>query len=150
VFTAQDVQRAFPNATLGAPCAAASLAKAEARLGHAIPEQLRSLYLVFDGFLGPTNAPFLLPLLQPARAGAESLTSYTEFFRTEPGMPAWLQHAVVVGDNGTGTGWFVLLNEGNHVVRWDAEWEEFESVEGNLLDDWCREKAFYESLKRDA
>jgi hypothetical protein len=150
MFTANDVRRAFPDAIFAPPAKPEAIAEAERRLGHELPPQLRSLYVAFDGFLGPTNAPFLLPVLHPPRSGAESLTTYTEFFRAEDYMPDWLQRAIVCGDNGTGTGWFLLLDEGNRVVRWDAEWEEYESVEGNLLDDWCREKELYDSIRRDA
>jgi hypothetical protein len=149
MFTAQDVRAAFPESTFGSAVSEAEIAEAERQLGNKLPGELRDLYLEFDGFLGPTAAPFLFPILRQPQAGGESLTTYTQFFRAEVGMPEWVQQAIVVGDNGTGTGWFILLSEGNRLVRWDAEWEEYEPVEGNLLDEWRREKAFYESLGRD-
>jgi hypothetical protein len=148
--TAQAVRDAFPEGVFGSPASEADIAKAERVLGHALPSELRSLYVEFDGFLGPTNAPFLFPVLARPNSGRESLASYTQFFRAEEGMPEWVQRAVVLGDNGTGTGWFLLLDEGNRLVRWDAEWEEYEVVDGGLLDEWRREKEFYESLGRDA
>ena len=150
MITAADVRRVFPQATFGAPACEADIAEAERLLGHPLPSDLRNLYLEFDGFLGPTDATFLYPVLIRPHPGGESLATYTQFFRTETGMPDWLTQAIAVGDYGTGTAWFILLNEGSRVVRWDAEWEEYESVEGSLLDEWIKAKEFYESLLRDA
>ena len=51
-----------------------------------------------------------------------------------------------VRNNGTGATWFMLLEEGERAVRWDAEWNEYEEVEGNLLDAWVAERKLYESV----
>ena len=40
----------------------------------------------------------------------------------------------------------MLLEEGERLVRWDAEWEEYEEVEGTLLDAWIAERKLYESV----
>jgi hypothetical protein len=147
MYSAHDVRLAFPDGNFGSPASESELAEAERILGHSLPNELRRLYLEFDGFLGPTDSPFLFPVLKRPRPGGESLVTYTQFFRIETGMPAWLQQAVAVGDNGTGISWFLLLGEKNVVVRWDAEWEEYEPVDGNLLEDWCREKATFDSFE---
>ena len=145
MFKADEVRRAFPDGVFKSPASLDAIAAAESLLGHALPAQLRDLYLNFDGFLGPTNAPFLHPLLERPGPGGESLVTFTLFFRGERYFPEWLQHAVAIGDDGTGTGWFILLNEAEKLVIWDAEWEDYEPVEGNLLDDWVKAKNLYAS-----
>jgi hypothetical protein len=146
MFKPEDVRQAFAKGVFRKPATAAAIAQVEQALGHPLPDQIRGLYLEFDGFQGPTGANFLFPVLERATPGGESLLTYTQFFRSEDYFPEWLQHAVAVGDNGTGTTWFILLEEGERIVRWDAEWEEYEEVEGNLLDAWIAERKLYESV----
>jgi hypothetical protein len=150
MFSPEEVRSAFPDGVFSAPATPEVIVTAERVLGHELPSQVRNLYLEFNGFHGPTNAPFLFPVLERPGPSGESLVTYTLFFRGEDYFPDWLQHAIVLGDNGTGTAWFVLLNEDCRVVRWDAEWEEYESVDGSLLDAWRREKEFYDSFRPDA
>jgi hypothetical protein len=145
MFKAEEVRGAFPEGVFGAPTAPEAIATAERLLGHSLPEQIRDLYLAFDGFRGPADALFFLPLLECPSPCGESLVTYTLFFRNEDYSPRWLRDAIVVGDNGTGAAWFILLDEGCRLVRWDAEWEEYELVEGNLLEAWCRERKLYGS-----
>jgi hypothetical protein len=146
MFKPEDVRQAFAKGVFRKPATAAAIAQVEQALGHPLPDQIRSLYLEFDGFHGPTGANFLFPVRERTPPGSESLLTYTQFFRSEDYFPEWLQHAVAVGDNGTGTTWFILLEEGERIVRWDAEWEEYEEVEGNLLDAWIAERKLYESV----
>ena len=146
MFKPEDVRQAFANGVFRKPTTATVIAQVEQALGQALPEQLRRLYLEFDGFQGPTGANFLFPALERATPGSESLLTYTQFFRGEDYFPEWLQRAIAVGDNGTGTTWFMFLEEKERLVRWDAEWEEYEEVEGNLLDAWIAERKLYESV----
>lgn len=146
MFKPQDVRQVFPDGFFRRPATAAMIAQVETALGHALPDQLRSLYLEFDGFQGPTGANFLFPVLEQETPGSDSLLTYTQFFRGEGYFPEWVQRAIAVGDNGIGTTWFVLMGEGERLVRWDAEWEEYEEVEGNLLDAWIVERKLYESV----
>ena len=146
MFKPEYVRKEFPDAAFNAPATADTIAAAERLLGHPLPVQLRALYLDFDGFLGPTNAPFLLPLLERPRPGGESLVTYTLFFRGEGYFPDWVHRAVVLGDNGTGMAWFLLLDEDDKLVVWDAEWEDYEVVDGTLLDEWRREKQAYDAF----
>jgi hypothetical protein len=150
MFTPQQVRHAFPEGKFRPAASLGAIAEAERLLGHELPPQIKSLYLEFDGFKGPTDAPFLFPVLERPGGRGESLVTYTLFFRGEGYFPAWVQDAVVLGDNGTGAAWFILLKEESQLVRWDAEWEEYEPVEGSLLDAWYKEKAMYESLHPDA
>src|SRR5687768_13097256 len=57
-----DVRRHFAGYPFGDPCTEADLARAEAALGIPIPPVLRTLYLSFNGFLGPTDAGYFWPL----------------------------------------------------------------------------------------
>lgn len=146
MFKPEDVRQAFENGVFRRPAIAAMIAQVEQDLGHALPDQLRSLYLAFDGFQGPTGSNFLFPVLERTTPGSESLLTYTQFFRGEDYFPEWLRRAIAVGDNGTGATWFMLLEEGERLVRWDAEWEEYEEVDGTLLDAWIAERKLYESV----
>jgi len=145
MFTPEEVRTVFPEGTFGPPVTPEDMVEAERLLGHELPEQLRVLYMVFNGFQGPTNAPFFFPLLKQPGGRGESLVSYTRFFRSEGYFPEWVQHAIALGDNGTGVAWFMLVNEGNRLVRWDAEWDDYQTVDGSLLDAWSTEKKLYES-----
>ena len=91
MFDPKEVRSAFSNGDFGAPATLEAIATAERLLGHELPLQVRNLYLEFDGFHGPTNAPFLFPVLERPRPGAESLVTYTLFFRGEDYFPDWLQ-----------------------------------------------------------
>lgn len=146
MFKPEDVHQEFANGVFRKPVTVAAIAQVEQALGHPLPDQVRSLYLEFDGFQGPTGANFLFPVLERATPGSESLLTYTQFFRSEDYFPEWLQRAVAVGENGTGATWFILLEERERVVQWDAEWEEYEEVKGNLIDAWIEERKLYESV----
>lgn len=146
MFKSEDVRSVFPEGVFRAPATSEEIAEAERLLGHHLPRQLRELYLAFNGFLGPSNAPFLFPLLERPGPHGESLVTYTLFFRGEGYFPDWVQRAIAVGDNGTGAAWFMLIDKGNHLVQWDAGWEEYEFIDGSLLDAWIKEKALYGSF----
>jgi hypothetical protein len=151
MFLASSVREAFDGRLFGPSVSTDQIAEAERVLGHELPPILRTLYGAFDGFAGPTNAPFMFPLLKGSAFSQESLVSFTLFLRGEDGFPVFLQRAVAVGDNGTGASWLILLDKPNEVVRWDAEWgDTYEVLEGPLLDVWCREKALYESLDQSS
>jgi len=144
---ASAVLKAFPEGTFGAALPPSALAAAEAALGHPLPAPVKELYLQFDGFLGPTNAQFFLSLLEPPGPMKESLVGFTLFLREEDYCPPWLQSAVAIGNNGTGAGWYVLLDDPSRVVRWSASWgDEYEPLDGSILEVWLREKDLYESI----
>ncbi len=151
MITAASVRKALPGGDFREPVSASMLLEAETSLGHALPPLLRELYLAFDGFLGPTLAPFLFPLVTRPSEMQESLVSFTLFLRSEDYCPDWLHRAVAVGGSGGGAAWFILLERPDAVVRWEAEWgPEFEELDGSLLEVWLREKAKYEPLRGDA
>jgi hypothetical protein len=144
---AAEIQQAFQGRKFGPPVSDQDLDIAEQELGHKLPQVLRNLYAAFDGFTGPTDAPFFFPLRSKSSFSQESLVSYTLFLRSEDYFPEALLDAVVVGDFGGGSSWFIKVSSPNQVLRWDAEWgNEYEVLEGSLLDVWLREKTAYESI----
>ena len=42
------------------------------------------------------------------------------------------------------------MNDGEKLVRWDAEWEDYEKVDASLIDAWCKEKEIYDSLDSES
>ena len=50
MFKPEDVRQAFANGVFRRPAIAAAIAQVEQALGHALPDQLRSLYLAFEDF----------------------------------------------------------------------------------------------------
>ena len=144
---AEEVRQAFSGQVFGQPVSAGEIQLAEEELGHALPQVLRDLYSAFDGFTGPTGAPFFFPLRTASSFSPESLVSYTLFLRSEDYFPESLRDAVVVGDFGGGSSWFVKASNPEQVLRWDAEWgDEYEILDGSILDVWLNEKAAYESI----
>ena len=150
MFKPEEVRSAFPEGVFREAATGEELAEAERQLGHHLPSQLRELYLSFNGFQGPTNAPFLFPLLERPGPSGESLVTYTLFLRGEGYFPNWVQRAIAFGENGTGAAWLMIIDESDRLVRWDAEWEDYEAVDGSLLEAWKEEKALYDSLRPGA
>ena len=143
----QAVRDTFAGFPFGTPCASAEIAEAEKRLGHALPAVLRGLYSAFDGFTGPTNAPFLYPLTRAPRASATTLVDFTLFLRTEGYFPTFVHRAVAVGDDGGGASWMVRLGAPHTVIRWGADWGQGnENQGGPLRAAWREAKRLYESL----
>jgi hypothetical protein len=96
----------------------------------------------------PTDAQFMYPLLQDrANPSRSSLVGMTLFLRSEEDFPEFLGRAVAIGDAGTGPIWLVFLDKPDKVALWDAEWgEDFEWLEGGLLDVWLKKKALYDGF----
>ncbi len=144
---ATKVRQAFEGHAFGQPVPVSEVQLAEEELGHSLPQVLRDLYSAFDGFTGPTNAPFFFPLRTASSVSQESLVSYTLFLRSEDYFPETLRDAVAVGDFGGGSCWFIKASNPDQVLRWDAEWgDEYEVLESSLLEVWLTEKAAYESI----
>src|SRR5206468_2065299 len=86
------------------PCSEEQLARAESLLGAPIPRMLRDLYSAFDGFEGPTNAPFLWPLFERQR-GQGALVEMNRFLRTDDFPEPLMSQCLFYGDAGTGPFW---------------------------------------------
>src|SRR5262245_60588132 len=108
---ASKVQQMFVGRQFGQPLSEHEIQLAEQELGHKLPQVLRELYAAFDGFAGPTNAPFFFPLRTTSSFSQESLVSYTLFLRGEDYFPEALRDAVAVGDFGGGSSWFIKASK---------------------------------------
>lgn len=147
---AQKTRNHFVGMAFGAPCTRADLAGAERRLGHPLPEDLWDLHLAFNGFLGPTAAPFFQPLLESMKDGPQSIVGYTLFLRDEfPEIP-WVQRVVIFGNDGCGLDWGICLDDPHDIFEWRAD------RGGNLLvvgrsplDAWLQGLAGYADLGID-
>lgn len=118
------------------------MAKAEELLGHPLPPLLTELYLNFNGFTGPTGAAFFYPL--------PTLVEHTLLLRSEDYFPTFLRHAVAIGDYGTGSYWVILIDAPGNILEWDAEWgDDYETLEGTLVDVWRGRKELYERLIKE-
>jgi hypothetical protein len=148
---ADSVRTSLPACVFHPPASPDAVASAEQALGHPLPAPLRDLYSAFDGFEGPTNAPFMYPLLRAPSPMGAALVPYTQFLRLECADVKWLHRAVAVGGEGVGPSWFILLDDPETIVQWDAEWgDEYEVCSGTLLDVWIKSNALYASLLGDA
>ena len=126
------------------PADASAIAAAEAKVRVAFPHWLRELYLACNGFRGPTQWEYLIPL-----EGREGLVEFTEFLRAEDWAPPWLSRAVVFGsdiNSGTLTTHFVALD--GKLVTWTlGDAGEFVPFDGTVYDLYRREQAGWDELK---
>jgi SMI1 / KNR4 family (SUKH-1) len=142
-----EVRALFPAGVFGAPCTDLEIAAAERALGHKLPPILKDLYRSFDGFIGPTDAQFLYPLLKPTDTMKTSLVEHTQFLRSEDYFPQFLQRSVAIGDTGIGPCWIIEIDRAERILWWDAEWgDEYEVVPGTLIDAWHRARDEYARL----
>lgn len=142
-----DVRRHFAGYAFGEPCPESELVRAEALLGELVPDVLRELYRSFNGFAGPTSAPFLWPLFE-RRRGASALVEMNLFLRHGSEFPrALMLQCLFYGDAGVGPSWGLKRDLPGKVILWDAEWgDDFEVVGDDLLEVWMKEKRAYEEL----
>src|SRR3712207_4216953 len=141
---ARQIRELFKGFPFGATCTPADVARAEKLLGHTLPPPLTELYLNFDGFAGPTNAAFFYPLLTPSPFSNTSLVEYTLFLRGEDYFPPFLRRALAIGDYGVGPCWLISLDNPGSVLEWDGEWDDYETLEGTLVDVWRGKKELFE------
>ena len=125
------------------PADASAIAAAETRVGVVFPQWLRNLYLACNGFRGPTQWEYLLPL-----EGCEGLVEFTQFLRAEEWAPPWLARAVVFGSD-TGslslTTHFVALD--GALVTWTfGDGPVFVEFDGTVYDLYRREQALWDEL----
>src|SRR5207247_1902579 len=135
----------FGEFEFGPPCTESKIRAAESAIGEKLPEDLRTLYLSFDGFYGPTRAQFLWPLFADNASG---LVEMNNFLRGDNLFPQELiTKCIFFGDNGIGPYWGLKKDLPDKAIRWDAEWgTDFEIVGDTLLDAWLAEKKFYDEL----
>ncbi|PTY02048.1 hypothetical protein DB347_25155 [Opitutaceae bacterium EW11] len=142
---AEEVRAQFTGFEFGPPCAEVEVTRAEHALGQQLPLAIRSLYLAFDGFRGPTNARFMWPLF-----GRDGLVEFNGFLRSGSEFPrAFVSSCVFYGDAGIGEVWGIKHELPGRVIRWNASWgEDFEDAGSAPLEVWLKEKAAYDELAR--
>ena len=143
-MTAIEVIRTqFGDVACGAPCGEADIVRAEQALGEQLPSELRSYYLAFDGFRGPTQARFLWPLF--ARDG---LVDFNRFLRQGDEFPnRFTTSCLFFGDAGVGDMWGLKHDLPGQIIRWSASWgEDFEIAGASMLEVWLHEKRSYDEI----
>jgi len=125
----------------GPPVALPQIAEAERRLGHELPDILKIHYAQYDGFKGPTNAPFFHSLRE--------LVETTLWLRGEGYFPEFIQRSVAVGEDGVGAYWLIHLDRPDAIIDWDAEMEGEERIilDGNLTEAWLAGKRKYDEAQ---
>lgn len=113
------------------------IARVEQELGVSFPDWLRRVYEACNGFTGPTNVGYLWRL-----DGREGVLEFTQFLRASEWSPAWLERAIVFGDNGSGgsitTHWAAL---DSNLIEWCyGDGEQFTSLKPDLYALWKREQ----------
>lgn len=143
---ANEVREHFQGFEFRPPCTEEDLILAEESLGQRVPPAIRSLYLAFDGFRGPTNARFMWPLF-----GRDGLVEFNRFLRSGREFPkAFVSSCLFYGDAGIGDMWGIKDDLPGSVIRWNASWgEDFEEAGATPIDVWLKEKAVYDDRARD-
>lgn len=110
----ERILSAMPDASFGRPATSSDIDEAGRVLGVPFPPWLRDLYLLSDGFTGPTGVRYLYPLL-----GRDGAVGTTLFLRNESWAPEWVQRSIIFADNGMGgsitTHWGALDDS---IVEW--------------------------------
>ena len=141
------IQEHFAAYPFGAPCSDDDLAEAERRLSQSLPPDLRILYRHFNGFIGPTHAAFLYPLLHKLSELGTSLVEFNFFLRGQDYCPDFVQECIFYGDNGCGPSWGLLPKEPGKVIVWDAEWgKDYEIAGHDIFEVWLAEEKLYNEL----
>jgi len=134
---------AFPH---GSPIQEAEIREAEKALGHAVPEELLSIYRVANGFRGPTNAAFLYPLLSPQAFNDQTAVVLTLGLRTEAIAPGIWDRAVNFGDPGMMPCWGIEVDSGKLFEWWPEDGNEVTYLGGSILQLWNRKQAWYDEI----
>ncbi len=120
----------------GIPVASGDVDFIEQQIEFIFPLELRSCYLSFNGFLGPTDACFLWPL---RNSGGLGILEMNRSLRSSHDFPRQLmEKCLFFGDWGTGPYWG-YHKDCDGVIAWDGEWGDAFEVRGmNLLEAWKR------------
>lgn len=134
---------AFPH---GSPVHDAEIREAEKALGHAVPEELLSVYRVANGFRGPTNAAFLYPLLSPQPFNDQTAVALTLGLRAEANQPSFWDRAIMFGDPGMMPCWGIEADSGRLFEWWPEDGDEITYLDGSILQLWARKEAWYDEV----
>ena len=135
----------FPNGRFSPPATEASVASAEAMLGIWLPESLRQLYFVCDGFREDRgNAKYLFSLMEQDVVG--SLVSITNFLWTEIAKPN-LRAFVFFGSSSGDEYWGINRLRPNEIISYHHHMEdEYEVVGTDIIEVYREDYARYDEL----
>jgi len=141
----ETIHAQFGRAACGAPCSEADVSRAELFLGAPLPSELRSVYLVLDGFRGFAEARFLWPLF-----AKDGLVDFNRFLREGAEFPrAFVTSCIFFGDAGVGDMWGVKYDLPGRVIRWSASWgEDFDIAGSSPLEVWLSQKKIYDEIEK--
>jgi hypothetical protein len=116
----------------------------ERSLGVQLPQWLRAVYRSCNGFQGPTGTNYLYPL-----DGHDGVLEFTLFLRKEEWAPAWIERAIIFGDNGVGgsiiTHWVAL---DGRLIEWCiGDGDRYALVENDLFALWKREQERWDAVR---
>jgi hypothetical protein len=139
------LREAFPNGRFAPPATEATIAAAEAALGVRLPEQLRQLYLICDGFREDRgNSKYLLSLLNEDYIG--SVVTITKFMWTEFTKPD-LRPFIFFGSASGGESWGINVERPHEIIGYHHHMEdEYEVLGSDILEVFRADYARYEEL----
>ena len=139
------LRAAFPNGRFAPPATEATITAAEAAIGVHLPEPLRRLYLICDGFREDRgNAKYLLSLLDEDYIG--SLVTVTRSMWAEFSTPD-LRPFIFFGCASGGETWGINTQGPSEVIAYHHHMEDqYEVVGGDILDVFRADYARYEEL----
>jgi len=138
------LKSAVRELSMAAPCPEPKIQTAEKRLGQRLPDVLRAVYKITNGFCGPTGAQFLWPIGRQR----QSLVGLNLFFRQDL-FPPMVRNWVLFGDEGGGAMWAIDPKKPDQVIRWDAEWgDDFEIAGQDPFEAWARKQAAYDEAEQ--
>jgi hypothetical protein len=123
-------------------CTLQDILLAERSLALQLPEQLKRIYGVRNGFFGPTDCGYLHPLFKSVN-GYDGLVDYTKFIWEQDWCPKFLRRCVVYGSDGCGNDWLIQVDTGE-IRDWRSSMgDEYEIAEDGILGIWLRKDHDY-------
>ena len=141
------LRQVFPNATFWPPATESEISTAESELGIRIPAQLRTLYLICNGFREDRgNTKYLLSLIEDDFIG--SLVTVTRSMWTEFQVPN-LRPFVFFGVSSGGASWGIDWKRPTDVIAYHHHMEnEYEVVGTDVVEVFRTDYARYEELEQ--
>ena len=138
------LREVFPNGRFSPPATEAQISAAETELAVRLPDQLRRLYFICDGFREDRgNAKYLFSLIEHDFIG--SLVSITKFMWTEFKTPD-LRPFVFFGSSSGDDCWGINLHRRNDIIAYHHNMEnQYEIVGTDIIEVYRADYARYES-----
>jgi len=134
----------------GSPIRETEIREAEKSLGQTVPAELISVYRIANGFLGPTNAAFLYPLLSPQSFNDQTAVAFTLELRADEFQPSFWDRAIVFGDAGMMPCWGIEVDSGRIFEWWPEHGDEITYLDTSMVQLWAQKKAWYDEIMSQA